>query len=174
MNAWALPTLFALLLQLWLNFYALNRRPLRPLSPVLHGLLFSALLFTVGDLLASSFLRSSQERWVGFFFLYSGLIFLGPAWWLLALRFSEAHELGLKFTRKRWTYLPLAVAIGLWAGLVLNPWHGQFLTPVVDGASVRHWMWWANATQSYLILVGVSASTDSSSSKPHPASFGRG
>lgn len=157
MSPWAIPALVALVLQLWLNVYVFLRRPIRPVSMPLHGMLLAALLFIVGDLFGNFILPGSETRWFGYTLLYSGLIFLGPLWWLLALRFAEAQEAGYRFTRSPWVYLPIAIGVFLWLGLLTNPWSGQFLSLVPGKNSIRHWMWWANAANNYAALAAVSA-----------------
>ena len=157
MKLWLIPTAMAVCLQLWLNLYVLSRPPVRPIRGALHAMLFAALLFTVGDLLASFVFTNETARWTGLVLLYSGLIFVTPTWWLLALRYCEAQQLGLNFTRKNWVYIPLLLAGLLWVGLVTNPLHHQFITPRNAGASEYHWMWWWNAVQSYGLLMGVVA-----------------
>ena len=156
MTMWLIPTALAVGLQLWLNVYAIARPPLRPIRAALHAMLLAALLFSVGDLLASHVVTSSTARWGGLVLLYSGVIFIGPTWWLLALRYCEAQQLSLGFGRKKWVYIPLVLATAIWIGLITNPWHHQFVTPQPTGASAYHWLWWWNAGQSYALLVGVS------------------
>ncbi len=87
MKVWLIPTAIAVCLQLWLNLYVLAHPPVRPIRAVLHAMLFAALLFTVGDLLASFVFIDETERWAGLVLLYIGLIFVSLTWWLLALRY---------------------------------------------------------------------------------------
>jgi hypothetical protein len=53
MKVWLIPTAIAVCLQLWLNLYVLAHPPVRPIRAACHDMIFAALLFTVGDLLAS-------------------------------------------------------------------------------------------------------------------------
>ena len=138
MTMWLIPTALAVGLQLWLNVYVIARPPLRPIRAALHAMLLAALLFSVGDLLASHVVTSSTARWGGLVLLYSGVIFIGPTWWLLALRYCEAQQLNLGFTRKKWVYTPMVLAAAIWIGLITNPWHHQFVTPQPTGASEYH------------------------------------
>jgi signal transduction histidine kinase/ActR/RegA family two-component response regulator len=168
MKVWLIPTAIAVCLQLWLNLYVLAHPPVRPIRAALHAMLFAALLFTVGDLLASFVFINETERWAGLILLYTGLIFVSPTWWLLALRYCEAQQLGLDFTRKNWVYIPFLLAGLLWIGLVTNPLHHQFITPRLTGASEFHWMFWWNAVQSYALLMGVAGLYGTLILRQHP------
>ena len=62
MTMWLIPTALAVGLQLWLNVYVIARPPLRPIRAALHAMLLAALLFSVGDLLASHILTGGTAR----------------------------------------------------------------------------------------------------------------
>ncbi len=156
MSVWIIPTALAVALSLWLNGYVLVHRPLRPLAPALYAALFSGLLWTVGDLF-SEVVTDPAANWAGLTVLYTGVIFIPAAWWVLALRFSDAHELGLRFTRRWWVYLPVAVSSALWLAFLTNPWHEGFLTPHPGEASTYHFIWWLHSAEGYSVNLATAS-----------------
>ena len=156
MSVWIIPTALAVALSLWLNGYVLVHRPLRPRAPARYAALFSGLLWTVGDLF-SEVVTSPAANWAGLIVLYTGVIFIPAAWWVLALRYSDAHELGLRFTRRWWVYVPVGISSALWLVFLPNPWHGQFLTPHPSEASSYHFFWWLHAVEGYSVNVATAS-----------------
>lgn len=150
MSVWIISPALAVALSLWLNVYVLVRRPLRPLAPTLYVAMFAGLLWPLGELLSEVF-TAPGVNWAGLMVLYTGVISIPAAWWLLALRYSDAHDLGLGFTRRWWVYIPVANACVLWLVCLTNPWHGQFLTAHPGEPSSYHLFWWLHSAEAYLL-----------------------
>jgi signal transduction histidine kinase len=109
-----------------------------------------------GELVASGADDMAQKR-IGLAFLYGGAIFLPTCWWTLAVRWAQEVE-GLERLRSRlWLRAPL-----LWAGAMAlvaasNPWHGEFLTPVLGGRNQYGPLWWVMAIPNYALIMAAAA-----------------
>lgn len=155
MDLWHL--LGAGLVGLWLGgVLAFSRVPDSGLTRSLRGFAVCASLWALGDLLASLAPDLFWKR-LGLAVLYSGGIFLPPMWWMLALRWSEYRGAPLPFDLARWTRLPLLFAGAMWLAMLSNPWHGQFIVPVVGGRNLYGPLWWLMAVPSYGLILGVLA-----------------
>ena len=124
--------LAALAVVLWV------RRPPAPLWPIGFACQVFALLWVVGDLWASN-ARSVPEKQLAFVVLFSGSLLIPPAWLETTRRYVRMHGLSRPWLASRWATLPLWLGGALWLMAVTNVWHGQFVTPVLDGRNVYHW-----------------------------------
>lgn len=152
MSVWAVPSLFAVMTLTCFLSYVLIRRPPVPMWPSVPLALVAALVFAVGDVLTYVAV-DSQYTWEAVAFLYSGIVFVPPTWWLLAHRFAETIGQPFSWGRSRWVYVPFVFAALLWLGMITNPWHGQFLTPVPNDRNTYHWMWWLYTSIQYTLVV---------------------
>jgi len=117
------------------------RRPPSALWPVLFWLQVSAVLWAGGDLLAI-LSPDVGSKSAALMVLYTGSIPSAALWWMTAVRFAEANRIPFSWGRRPWVYAPLGFAAVMWLCFVTNPWHGQFIEPVVGARQVHHWMWW--------------------------------
>ena len=127
------------------------RRPPAALWPALPLVFFSALIFSLGDLLALVWPNNSAIRWGGMIMVYTGLLTIAPGWWLFTTGFSEM--VGYRKVAFR-SALPVLVAINLllWIGLITNPWHGQFIETRPLARSEYGPLWYATALINYAAL----------------------
>lgn len=155
MLPWTFSTALAITLLVGLTTYINVRRP--PTS-LMHGLalLFgSALVFSVGDLIANQWSEDQYAlvRWIGMIMVYTGLLGIAPAWWLFTRKFSEyvgEERVAPKFNLK---YL-VALNVLLWIGLVTNPWHGQFLMEIHPSARSSYGpLWYVTAILNYTVVL---------------------
>ena len=116
----------------------------------------AALCYVLGDL-GSIFSTSLGAERVSLAMLYTGGLLIPPLWWSVALRFAAARGVAPAWSQRWWTYLPFGFAALLWLGLMTNPLHGQFLTPVVGERSEHHWLWYVASIGSYATVAGVCA-----------------
>ena len=134
---------------------AVLRLPRTPIRPILYAFLGSGVLWIVGDLIASLATTSGWKQ-AGLAILYTGAITLPALWWLVALRWADDAEAGLPLRAPAWRWVPLAWAGAMWIGMITNPWHGAFITPVIGGYNVYQPLWYAAALPNYgLILASL-------------------
>jgi signal transduction histidine kinase len=132
----------------------MSRLPDTRIARRLRWFAVSGALWAAGDLIAS---LATTLFWkeIGIAILYSGLIFLPPLWWSLALGWAEGRGAGPGLDARRWTRLPLLWAGATWLLMLTNPWHGQFLLPVVGGRNLYRPLWWLMAIPNYALILGV-------------------
>ena len=137
-----------------LSTHVFYRRPPASLWPALPAVFFSALIFSVGDLLANVWADNSSVRWIGMLLVYTGLLTIAPGWWLFSRGFSEM--MGYRKIAFR-SGLPLLLVINgfLWVGLLTNPWHGQFLETHASARSEYGPLWYATAVINYFALMAA-------------------
>jgi len=134
-----------------MSTHVFYRRPPVALWPALPLVFFSALIFSVGDLLANVWPDDSAIRWTGMIMVYTGLLTIAPGWWLFTRGFSEM--VGYRKVAFR-SGLPVLVTINalLWVGLITNPWHGQFIEARPLARSEYGVLWYATALVNYVAL----------------------
>jgi signal transduction histidine kinase/CheY-like chemotaxis protein len=144
-------TSLGIVLLVAMSTHIFYRRPPAVLWPALPVVFFSALIFSFGDLLASSWSNDSEIRWAGMLMAYTGLLTIAPGWWLFTMRFSEM--VGYRKVPFRSTLLVLvAINVLLWISLVTNPWHGQFIELQPLGRSEYGPLWYLTAVVNYAAL----------------------
>jgi signal transduction histidine kinase/ActR/RegA family two-component response regulator len=111
----------------------------------------SALIFSLGDLIALVWPNDSAIRGGGMILVYTGLLTIAPGWWLFTTGFAEM--VGYRKVPFRST-LPVFVAINvlLWIGMITNPWHGQFIEARPLARSEYGPLWYATALINYAAL----------------------
>lgn len=143
------------LVGLWLGgVLALMRLPATPLSSAVRALAVCAALWAVGDLIAG-LARDLLWKQVGVSILYSGVIFLPTAWWIVALHWAGDRQRAPSRHIQRWIRAPLVFASAIWLAMLSNPWHGQFLVPVVGGRNLYGPLWWLMAIPNYALILGA-------------------
>lgn len=145
------------LVGLWVGgVLVLTQLPDTTLARPLRAFAFCAALWALGDVVATT---ATDLFWkqVGVAILYSGLIFIPPLWWRLAVGWAEEHGVHLPWDSRLWTHVPLLFAGVMWVAMLTNPWHGGFLLPVVAGRNVYGSLWWSMAVPSYALILGVLA-----------------
>ncbi|HIF94132.1 MAG: histidine kinase N-terminal 7TM domain-containing protein [Myxococcales bacterium] len=144
-------TSLGIVLLVALSTHVFYRRPPAALWPALPLVFFSALIFSLGDLLANVWPNDSAIRWGGMIMLYTGLLTIAPGWLLFTRGFSEM--VGYRKIAFR-SALPVLVTIDalLWIGLVTNPWHGQFIETRPLERSEYGPLWYATALINYAAL----------------------
>lgn len=128
------------------------RRPPRVLWPALLSYQLFALLYLVGNAIT----RFSTVSWVeqlGIALLYSGAFGAAAACWVLTLRYAEAQGRPFPWARGAWVRGPMLGCGVAWAVMVSNPWHGQFVTPVIGAHNDHHWAWWLFVPIGYGLVV---------------------
>jgi len=144
-------TSLGILLLVAMSTHVFYRRPPAALWPALPLVFFSALIFSLGDLLANVWPNDSAIRWTGMIMVYTGLLTIAPGWWLFTTGFSEM--VGYRKVAFR-SALPVLVTINvlLWIGLITNPWHGQFIETRPLARSEYGPLWYATALINYAAL----------------------
>ncbi|MBW2279641.1 MAG: hypothetical protein JRG76_11475 [Deltaproteobacteria bacterium] len=115
-----------------------TRRPPPPLWPIAFGCQLFALIWVVGDLW-SSHATGMTEKQIALSVLFTGSIALPPLWWETSRRYIVWQGLSRTWMQSRWTRLPVAYAALAWLFMLTNPWHGQFIEPVVGGRNQYYW-----------------------------------
>ena len=143
------------LVGLWLGgVLALMRLPSTPLSSAVRGLTVCAALWAVGDVIAG-LAQDLFWKQVGVSILYTGVIFLPALWWMVALHWAEDRRGAVTPHLQRWVRAPLVFAGAMWLVMLTNPWHGQFLVPVVRGRNLYGPLWWLMAIPNYALILGA-------------------
>jgi signal transduction histidine kinase len=111
-----------------------------------------AFLWVVGDVWAT-WATSPVEKQVALTVLFTGSIPVVPTWWMAVRRYVAAHGLGRPWMTGHWAELPAWFAGAAWLFMLTNPWHGQFVTPVVGGRNVYHWGLALTAYFNYAVVL---------------------
>ena len=156
MEAWLLMDLVVACLLVALATAVTLRRPPSPLWPPLHALLLFTLLYVIGDAITFAATEIRVEL-IGIVVLYSGGIPLTATAWLFALEYARERGHSFAFAERLGRRIPLLYAAGGWLVMISNPWHGQFLTPVIGARNEYHWAWWGVMGVGYLFLLGAVA-----------------
>jgi signal transduction histidine kinase len=127
----------------------------RVVRPLLCFVL-TVVFWAFGEFVASGADDMAEKR-IGLGFLYSGAIFLPVCWWTLAVRWAQEVEGRERLRSRLWLRAPL-----LWAGAMAlvaasNPWHGEFLTPVLGGRNEYGPLWWVMAVPNYALITAAAA-----------------
>jgi signal transduction histidine kinase len=133
---------------------ALTRLPRTAIRLPLYVFVASGLLWAIGDPIAS-FAPDRFWKLVGVTILYTGSISLPALWWMVVLRWAEDAGAGLPLRAAAWRWLPLGWATLMWLAMLTNPWHGEFLTPVVGGRNLYQPLWYAMAIPNYGLIVAA-------------------
>lgn len=129
------------------------RRPPGILRPALVSYQVFALVYLVGNAMT----RLSTVQWVeelGIALLYTGAFAAAAACWALTLRYAEAQGRPFPWARDAWVRGPAVACAAAWLVMITNPWHGQFVTPVIGAHNEHHWAWWACMPIGYGLVLG--------------------
>jgi len=148
-----LPNLIAAAIVAGLAVSVTLRRPPPPLWPSLLLYLTFVLVYLVGDTIT---LVSTSLFWeqVGIAVLYSGSIPASAACWILAIRYAEAQGHRFAWATAPWIWAPVALTSMGWLAMLSNPWHGEFLVPVIGDHNEHRWMWWTFVPFGYALVTG--------------------
>jgi signal transduction histidine kinase len=128
-----------------------------PRSRLSNGLLVitgCAALWGIGELI-TGFAPDLVWEQIGIAILYTGSIFLPPLWWRLALTWAEERGSPLPVRSGLLWQIPLLWGAAMWVVMLSNPWHQQFLIPILSGRNVQLPLWWAIALPNYALVLGV-------------------
>jgi signal transduction histidine kinase len=153
---WQVATALAISLLVGLATHVFYRRPPKPLWPVLPVVFGSALLFSVGDFIANQWANQETIQWAGMVMVYTGLLTIGPGWWLFTRNFAKmsGYSSGPSKIGLYWVVIPNSL---LWIGLITNPWHGQFIETHPGARSSFGPLWYCTATINYAVLLTAMA-----------------
>ena len=111
--------------------FALARLPRTGVRLPLYFLVLSGVLWAVGDLIADGATDVTTKQ-LGISILYTGTITLPALWWIVALRWAREVGAALPLRSAAWRSVPLWWAGAMWLVMITNPWHGSFISPVVN------------------------------------------
>jgi signal transduction histidine kinase len=114
------------------------RRPPPVLWPILLIGQLCALVWVLADLWASH-ATTLLEKEIALTLLFTSSIAIPPLWWESTRRYVLWQGLERPWMHSRWARLPFWVAAAGWLLAVTNPWHGQFMEPVVGGRNQYRW-----------------------------------
>lgn len=138
-----------------LVLFGLLRLPDSRMSPSLLAFASSGALWTLGETITLLARDASAEQ-VGIAVLYTGSIFMPALWWRLVLLWAEKH--GVAAGRAGpWARVPLLWASVMWLVMLANPWHGQFLEPVVGGRNLYRPLYWWMLFPNYAFVFAAGA-----------------
>ncbi|MEE2676999.1 MAG: histidine kinase N-terminal 7TM domain-containing protein [Myxococcota bacterium] len=154
MPDWEVATALGIALLVALTTHVFYRRPPVQLWPALPLVFGSALVFSIGDLVAIRWASNDSIRWAGMVMVYTGLLTIAPGWWLFTRNFSEMYGFERVAFRSGLRGLVIVDAL-LWIGLVTNPLHGQFLEAHEAARSTYGPLWYATAIINYAALIAA-------------------
>ncbi len=156
MNLAILINLNAALLFLAVACFIVVRRPPAPLGPTLFTTQLMALLWIAGEIGTQLATELAAET-LAIDAVYAGSYGLVATWWVLAFRFAERHGVQPEWATAPVVWGPSVFAFATFLVVATNPYHGQFLTPVIGGRNEYHWMWWAGALSAYGLVLVIAA-----------------
>lgn len=148
-----LPNAIAICLVAGLAISVIARQPPRRLQPALLSYQICALLYLVGDAI-TLVSRDMLVEQIGIAILYTGAIPAAAACWILTLRYAEAEGLPFRWATGWWIRAPIAICAVSWGVMITNPWHGQFVIPVIGADNVHLWGWWLLVPWGYGLVNG--------------------
>ena len=149
MSSWLIISALSTAVLLAINvFVTLRPPPHAGLARAFRFSIFSHLLFATGDL-ATYFTSTPLGYELANTLLYSGLIFVGPAWWLVSLNYAESIGRPFEFGTAWVKRAPIMIGCVLLGLLLTNHWHSLFLTPMPGAKNIYHGLWYFNATLSW-------------------------
>ncbi|MCH2171450.1 response regulator [Myxococcota bacterium] len=152
MPDWEVATALAIALIVALTTHVFYRRPPAALWPWLPLSFASALVFSVGDLIANLWAEDDSLRWVGMVILYTGLLGIASAWWGFSHRFAQIYGYA-RFPSGFGLRSLIVINSLLWVGLVTNPWHGEFLAGTYPGGRSTYGpLWVVTACLNYTVM----------------------
>ncbi|MDG2278806.1 MAG: histidine kinase N-terminal 7TM domain-containing protein [Pseudomonadales bacterium] len=144
-------TSLGIVLLVALSTHIFYRRPPEVLWPALPLVFFSALIFSLGDLLATVWPNNATLRWGGSILIYTGLLTIAPGWWLFTRGFSEMTGYRKVAFRSGLPWLATINAL-LWVSMITNPWHGYFIETRPLARSEYGPLWYTMAMVNYAAL----------------------
>ena len=148
-----LATALAIALIVALTTHVFYRRPPATLWPWLPLSFASALVFSVGDLIANLWAYDDSLRWVGMVILYTGLLGIATAWWGFSHRFAQIYGYA-GFPAGFGLRSLIVINALLWVGLVTNPWHGEFFRQTLPSSRSSFGpLWLAMACINYAAML---------------------
>ena len=156
MPDWEVATALGIALLVALTTHVFYRRPPAALWPALPLVFGSALVFSLGDLIANLWAQDPSIRWVGMVMVYTGLLTIAPGWWLFTRNFSQMYGYE-KVAFQSSLKVLVSINVLLWIGLVTNPWHGQFLEAHPAARSTYGPLWYATAGVNYYAMLAAMA-----------------
>ncbi len=154
MPEWQLATAIGIALLVAMTTHLFYRRPPAALWPALPLVFGAALVFSVGDLIANQWAQNETIRWAGMIMIYTGLLVIGPGWWLFSRNFSQMYGYRRVAFRSGLGVL-VTINVLLWIGLITNPWHGWFLEMQAGLRSIYGPLWYATAFLNYAALLAA-------------------
>ena len=152
MPDWEFATALAIALIVALTTHVFYRRPPAALWPWLPISFGSALVFSVGDLIANLWAHDDTLRWAGMVILYTGLLGIATAWWGFSDRFARIYGYAGSLAGFGLRTL-FIVNVLLWVGLVTDPWHGEFFRATLPGTRSDYGpLWLATACVNYTVM----------------------
>lgn len=153
MSIWAIPSVGAVFVLLALNVYVtLWAPPHAPLRSAVRISMLAHLVFAVGDL-ATYMVTTPAGYANAVTLLYTGTIFVVPAWWAMTIRYAESIGMPFQWATNLWVTAPFLVGGALWLAMVTNNWHGQFVTALQGERNEYHWLWWVHTTFAYTLSI---------------------
>lgn len=149
-----LPNAIAICLVAGLALTVLVRRPARALWPVLFLYQLFALVYLIGDAVTGVASDMFTEQ-VGIALIYTGSFPAAAACWLLAIRYADAQGQSFRWAHGAWIRGPVAFAAVAWLFALTNPWHGQFVVPVIGAHNEHLWGWWLFVPWGYVLVSGA-------------------
>lgn len=133
---------------------ALIRLPRKPVARPLYAFVAAGSLWAIGDLVADGAVDMTWKR-VGLTMLYTGSIPVAALWWMTAVRWADDVGARLGLRHPAWQWGPLAFAGSMWLAMITNPWHGEFITPVVGGRNLYGPIWYVMAIHNYFLILAA-------------------
>ena len=92
----------------------------------------------MGDVWASH-AGTLGEKQIALALLFTGSLGLPALWWETCRRYVVWHGLARPWMRSPLARFPLWFGGAAWLLMITNPWHGQFIGPVVGGRNLYPW-----------------------------------
>ena len=131
-----------------------HRRPPGPLWPTLLIVQLTGLLWIAGDL-GSLLARDLFWEQASISLVYAGSFGMFASWWVLGFRFAETHGVRPVWATPKVVWAPVVFALFGWLCATTNPFHGQFLTPIIGARNDYHWLWWVLAPTGYFLMICI-------------------
>lgn len=142
-------------LLLVLTVLVLLRRPPRPFWPTLPLTLLAALIWVVAESVLHYKTLSIEADRAWTYGLYTGVIWISPLCFLLALHFAASYGCTGRIRSPWLITVPLAASLGLWAMMLTQTWHGAFMEPIPGFGTRNDYRagWYVHTAWSYMLLL---------------------
>ncbi len=147
---WLTPYFVAVALGVGFMAWIWSRSPPK-MERVLFTFVALTMVYALGDAVTAA-ARTMFWEVIGIDLLYAGGLGLACVTPIIVLRYAELIGRPFRWSTRSIINLTRSFGTAGWLAVATNPWHGQYLEPVIGGRNLYRWMWWMFSGGGYLLI----------------------